>query len=390
MDVSSGVFQQRRLDRMKRKYASLSITERQEYINKVKENKKRRNENKRKQQEVNTSSPNVPLVEKNSIPNDDNYQRLPIKWLLRAQMISCQSKGLITYDSICSEIHELKKVPNCIHCGAVRFEYEPQSFCCGNGKIKLASIQMLDELYELYTSQLEEAANFRKNIRGLNCIFSLTSFGVKLDKEFASARRGVYTFRARGMVYHDLPGLIPNKNGPGNFQLYFVETENEVENRMNILDSSSFSKGIVRKLIQIMEINPYAKIFRRLKDYPSTNDVQLHISKDVKLDQRVYNSPSADQVAAIWVEGNNPNMAMERDIVVHAYSGHKHRIKHYYGCYDPLQCPLLFPKGDTGWHQNIKKMDTRKSNGAVSIFILGSPIVEEQQTGYFKFSLYFI
>ncbi|PIN12094.1 hypothetical protein CDL12_15294 [Handroanthus impetiginosus] len=126
------------------------------------------------------------------------------------------------------------------------------------------------------------------------------------------------------MVYHDLLGLIPNKNDHGNFQLYFVETENEVKNKMNIPDSSSFFKGIIRKLIKIMEINPYAKIFRRLKDYPSMNDVQLHISKDVKLDQWAYNSSSANQVAANWVEGNNPNMAMEQDIVIHACSGHKH------------------------------------------------------------------
>ncbi|XP_074298757.1 uncharacterized protein LOC141629686 [Silene latifolia] len=28
---------------------------------------------------------------------------------------------------------------------------------------------------------------------------------------------------------------------------------------------------------------------------------------------------------------------------------------HYYGCYDPLQYPLLFPCGECGWHQGLKK-----------------------------------
>ncbi|XP_057780225.1 uncharacterized protein LOC130998836 [Salvia miltiorrhiza] len=123
------------------------------------------------------------------------------------------------------------------------------------------------------------------------------------------------------------------------------------------MQNQVLSEAVVQMLMKILEINPYAKFFRRLKDYPSMDNVQLHISKDVNLDQRVYNSPHADQVAAIWVEGNNENIPLERDIVVHAHSGDRHRIKHYYGCYDPLQYPLLFPMGETGWHQNIRKID---------------------------------
>ncbi|XP_057801659.1 uncharacterized protein LOC131016887 [Salvia miltiorrhiza] len=260
-------------------------------------------------------------------------------------------------DLNCSLLHELKNVPDCIHCGARRFEYEPPTFCCDNGKVKLAFSEVPPELDELFTAQSEEAINFRRNIRAYNSIFSFTSFGVKLDKELASARRGVYSFQAQGMVYHDLPGLIPQYTSPTFFQLYFYDTQSEFENRINIMQNQVLSEAVVQMLMKILEINPYAKFFRRLKDYPSMDNVQLHISKDVNLDQRVYNSPHADQVAAIWVEGNNENIPLERDIVVHAHSGDRHRIKHYYGCYDPLQYPLLFPMGETGWHQNIRKID---------------------------------
>lgn len=96
-------------------------------------------------------------------------------------------------------------------------------FFRGNGTVRPAPNQIPNELYDLFVSQSEEAINFRRNICALNSIFSFTLFGAKLDKELASARRGVYTFRAQGMVYHDLPGLIPNEAGPINFQLYFVE-----------------------------------------------------------------------------------------------------------------------------------------------------------------------
>ncbi|KAK4382896.1 hypothetical protein Sango_2828900 [Sesamum angolense] len=188
-------------------------------------------------------------------------------------MISYESQGSMSYKVASSEAHVLEKMPNCTYCGAVKFEYESPTFCCDNGKVKLVHVEVPDKL------------------------------------------QGVYTFRAQGMVYHDLPGLLPDEKGPNPFQLYFIETENE--------------------------------------DYPSVKDIQLHISKDVKLDQRVYNSPTADQVAAIWVEGNDGDIPFERDIIVYSHSGHRHRIKHYYGCNDPRQYPILFPRVDNPNHGDV-------------------------------------
>nr|XP_027096190.1 uncharacterized protein LOC113716088 [Coffea arabica] len=107
--------------------------------------------------------------------------------------------------------------------------------------------------------------------------------------------------------------------------------------------------------MKILEENPFARFLRKLKDYPSLDNLQVCIKKDASLDQRVYNSPTADQVAAIWIEGNDPSENVQRDIIVHAHSGAPYRVKHYYGCYDPLQYPILFPGGEIGWHQNIKK-----------------------------------
>ena len=82
--------------------------------------------------------------------------------------------------------------------------------------------------------------------------------------------------------------------------------------------------------------------FCQLED-PLLSTYEICIRSDIKLDQRVYNSPSVDQIATIWIEGNTPNLAHEPYIIVHSHSGHKNTIKHYYGCYDPLQYPLLLP-----------------------------------------------
>ena len=78
---------------------------------------------------------------------------------------------------------------------------------------------------------------------------------------------------------------------------------------MKILLDKNVWEEIVEKLMKIMKANPYAKFFQKLKDVPSIKDVQTHITKDVNLDQRAYNSSTADQVAAIWIERNNPNIS---------------------------------------------------------------------------------
>lgn len=91
-----------------------------------------------------------------------------------------------------------------------------------------------------------------------------------------------------------------------------------------------------------MDENPYAQFFSQLKDHPTFQNLQIRIAATASLDQRVYNKPSVDQVAAIWIDRNNPNIPFKRHILVHEHLGNKHRVKHYYGCYDPRQYRLLF------------------------------------------------
>lgn len=66
----------------------------------------------------------------------------------------------------------------------------------------------------MFLASTEDDIEFHKNIRAYNNIFAFTSFGVNLDKEIASARKGMYTFRAQGQIYHDLPSLVSRDNNP--------------------------------------------------------------------------------------------------------------------------------------------------------------------------------
>ncbi|XP_049350419.1 uncharacterized protein LOC125815062 [Solanum verrucosum] len=276
-------------------------------------------------------------------------------WLLQALSEENYNEGETNVNLSTTSTHKLQKQLDCIYCHAMRLEYEPPTFCCASGYIQLAPDEVGEDLYKLFTDESKEAILFRKHIRAYNSIFAFTSFGVQLNKELASSRKGIYSFKAQGQIYHDLPSLIPKNDRPRYFQLYFYDTDHEVANRMSILQDANLSEEVMKKIRKIMEQNPYAKFFTQLKHHSNFQNLEIRIAANASLDQRVYNKPSVDQVAAIWVDGNNPNISFERDIVVHEHSGNKHQVKHYYGCYDPLQYPLILPNGEGGWHQGIVK-----------------------------------
>lgn len=73
-------------------------------------------------------------------------------------------------------------------------------------------MRVADEFYELFLADSEGAKLFRKNKCAYNGIFSYTSFGVKIDKELASSRKGVRIFKAQVQIYHDQPSLIQNND----------------------------------------------------------------------------------------------------------------------------------------------------------------------------------
>ena len=93
---------------------------------------------------------------------------------------------------------------------------------------------------------------------------------------------------------------------------------------------------------------------------------KIKIRCDSGLDQRVYNTPSSSQVVAIWVDDDPSANIRTRDISVYCHSGETHRVQYYFGCYDPLQYPLLFPHGDSGWHKCIVRMNKRMGRQSCS------------------------
>ncbi|KAG5556067.1 hypothetical protein RHGRI_006626 [Rhododendron griersonianum] len=259
----------------------------------------------------------------------------------------------------------LRDVKSCDYCQAKRFPSEPDGFCCSKGQVRLYSVNVPDDLLELYCGQSGHSQHFRQYIRPFNNCFAFTSFGVTLDPRFAKSNNGIYTFRAQGQAYHAIRSLYPppDKNDknkyatPSFLQLYFFDTDNEVSNRNK--GASELDPNVISRVIDILAPNPYSIFFRSLRQIPETELAthQIKIRADPKLDTGTLGGPTASQVASFLAgetEGNSD--LRERDILVYQHNGISQRIRYYFGCYDPLQYPLLFPFGEPGWHQGIKRI----------------------------------
>jgi hypothetical protein len=81
--------------------------------------------------------------------------------------------------------------------------------------------------------------------------------------------------------------------------------------------------------------------------------LRLRTIVDNNLDQRRYNRPTAAEVPLILPRSGEDEYDA-RDIVVHERGGGLKPISELRSDYLPLRYPLLFPRGEEGWHQNIR------------------------------------
>lgn len=239
----------------------------------------------------------------------------------------------------------------CSFCGAKKFQYETSFSCCANGDVKVGINVFPPELLRLFTSNDEDVVHFRMYERLYNNIFAFSSLGGNIDSQ---THKGIYVFRLHGQLYHFIPDLLPVGERPKYLQLYFYDAENEKENRVSLF--KELRPDIIEKLMNVMETNPYAKFFRSLREQQICEETKILINQNSLLDQRLYNTPASDEVAAIWSDDSASTENNGPHILVSGRSCKQHRIMHHYGCYDPLQYPLLFPFGECGWHKGLKKM----------------------------------
>ncbi|KAG5532360.1 hypothetical protein RHGRI_026852 [Rhododendron griersonianum] len=150
-----------------------------------------------------------------------------------------------------------------------------------------------------------------------------------------------------------MDGLYPADGKPSYLQLYYYDTAKEVEHRLECL--KDLNRDIITELIDVLKPNPYSKIFRSLAMTPNIDSYEIRLKADPIVSDKTFDQPTASQVALIWKDNEDDSELRERNILVEKHDGHSVTIKYYYGCYDPLQYPLLFPYGEPGWHRGIKR-----------------------------------
>ncbi|XP_061341343.1 uncharacterized protein LOC133287696, partial [Gastrolobium bilobum] len=237
------------------------------------------------------------------------------------------------------------------------------SLCCVNGKVKLPLLKLPpDALLKLHDNSNVKSRHFLRNIRAYNMIFSFTSFGAKVD-ESVNQGSGPYYFRVGGRVHHLIGNLIQADNHTPKFaQLYIYDTDNEVDNRLgclsNVNSEDMLDLDIVRSLKEMLdEHNSIAQSFRYAKDRYREDDfsrVKLRLIQKRGSDGRVYNLPSASEVAALIV-GDIDSALGDRDIVVETQGRVLQRIDVKHPLYLGLQYPLLFPYGEDGYRDDVER-----------------------------------
>lgn len=211
----------------------------------------------------------------------------------------------------------------CQYCSAKLYKNERKGLCCKDGKVILPQANPLPPFLDsLYRTNLD----FVRDIRKYNQAFAFTSLGAKVDESLANATSGVYTFRINGMLSHRIGGLLPDENNLPKFaQIYFTGDQEQPALRNghfgNQLDEHLLT-DIQRLLIRH---NPYVQIFRQAREFSSSPTLELKIRNSGNLDNRRYNIPTVDEVAAIIVDQDGGRQC--RDLIIHKKNGRFQRIK---------------------------------------------------------------
>ncbi|KAF1980631.1 hypothetical protein K402DRAFT_300195, partial [Aulographum hederae CBS 113979] len=294
----------------------------------------------------------------------------------------------------------------CSHCGALFWIEErirssskinPRFNCCADGSIVLPPIlpppQELSDLFtatEIRTGRVcrtEESERFHRAIRYYNDAFSFCSIGVQIDRELAQQLRGGYTFRAHGAFYHRIGALQPEHKPAAYAQLYIFDTEDEQLTHRSIA-FRNLDPNISRMIQRVLhEYHPFVQAFQNNAERIRTDNsitLRLGIVEDATKDPRVYNRPTASEVAALIPTTGAGDGA--RHIMLQRFGDSaKEFLNEQRQEYLTLRYPFLYPRGELGWHYTFPRSGHVWRDAPLRLGRNGSTRVSQQQ--WFKHHL---
>ena len=229
------------------------------------------------------------------------------------------------------------------------------SLCCVQSKVVLPPLATPpDLLLHLLTATNSRGKAFRDYIRSYNTALGFASLGVNLDRELANAKKGVYTFRIHGMVYHFIGQLLPREGQPRAFALIYIHDgtpEAELEYRQLHLGERSLPE--LRGLQDMRHNhNPFVSFFKHGIEVMARHgaaDIRMTIRAEWLPDPRRYNAPTVPEIAVIMPRDGYTEHQAIRDIFLHVRN-ESGRMLHYINesnCFtNHLHFVILFPRSE--------------------------------------------
>ena len=237
----------------------------------------------------------------------------------------------------------------CEFCKALKWPGETEGLCCEKGKVKIPLLPKPPEpLASLLLGQHQGSAHFLGNIRCYNSAFQMTSMGCK---QVSFLGQWNPCFRIQGQVYHLIGSLEPSQDGQNKFaQIYFVDDPSDQAGLRCAAIPGLTPATVIDLQMMLQAQNSYVRSFHFAREMLSRNSESLKVVIDADKrptgeHERRYNAPQTNEVAVLMLDEKHGN----RDIVLKHREGGLQRIAETHRSYDPLQYPLLFPRGKDGW-----------------------------------------
>ncbi|KAI5892330.1 uncharacterized protein SCHCODRAFT_02477374, partial [Schizophyllum commune H4-8] len=241
--------------------------------------------------------------------------------------------------------------------------------CCDSGQVNLPFLAKPPPLlYYLYESDDPLPRAFRKHIRQYNNAFAFTSLGVNEDRALNRRGGSAWVFRIHGELCH-LSSALERTDGlrPCFAQVYIYDPSVAHSNR--VANNDNLDPSLLMELeVELRASNPYAAMYMHAHEFLAshvTHDALIRLRVTPGLDRRRYNRPTAEEVAMI-LPGDDSAAQKGRDIILRRRTplggSNLFRISELHAAYAPLQFVLLFPRGESGWHDELRMHQPATNN----------------------------
>ena len=292
--------------------------------------------------------------------------------------------------------HYLGKMEvECGYCGALGFECEVKgtfielndgkrkkhfgNLCCCKGTVKgITDYQLPQELGWLYTSDSPMAVHFRENARTYNNGMAMSSITAQKGWRSRTPNKKMDAMlTSGGQLFRRVGSMLPNENGkqPKCVQTYFYGGDDATKYRIlntrkNISAIERIKYETVFKMLHEILTgadNKYIKSFLGVKDYVEKHlkdkvwDVKLSIHANESAESLVHagrlNAPTVNEIAILLPSDDVITDKHKRYVTVNYKqkedTDELQFIPDTHKAYDPLQYPLILPKGQDGWHDGL-------------------------------------